>query len=77
MILEQNVDHNPKHYLKCDACGKHPIFGERYKCLVCKEHDLCFECEQNYFDDNHVFAKIKNPNQEKIFEKYKIMNYQK
>ena len=55
--------------LKCDDCEKSPIFGERYKCLICKEHNLCFECEKAYSDDSHVFAKMKNANQEELFAK--------
>jgi hypothetical protein len=28
----------------CDTCEMNPIEGERYKCLDCKDYDLCGNC---------------------------------
>ena len=28
----------------CNNCGKTPIIGERYKCLICPDYDLCMRC---------------------------------
>jgi hypothetical protein len=46
----------------CDICGMHPIVGDRYKCTVCEDYDLCPDCEKDY-GHNHVLIKIKYPNQ--------------
>lgn len=32
--------------VKCDKCGMFPIIGYRYKCPVCKNYDLCQNCEE-------------------------------
>ena len=37
-----NVVHND---VKCQICGTCPIVGIRYKCLECKDYDLCEYCE--------------------------------
>lgn len=48
----------------CNSCGKQNITGVRYKCMICKEYDLCEECEvkptQQNHDQMHVFVKIKD-----------------
>ncbi|EPX74320.1 transcription like zf-ZZ type zinc finger protein [Schizosaccharomyces octosporus yFS286] len=40
-------------FSQCDSCHAHPIVGNRYKCLVCKDSDLCFECVNHTFHYNH------------------------
>jgi hypothetical protein len=47
----------------CNGCMKNNIAGARYKCLVCKDFDLCEDCEAKtapVHDDTHVFIKIKD-----------------
>ncbi|KAH8597815.1 ankyrin repeat-containing domain protein [Bisporella sp. PMI_857] len=28
----------------CDGCQQHPIYGRRWKCLVCEDFNFCFKC---------------------------------
>lgn len=50
----------------CNACMKNNITGDRYKCLFCKDFDLCEECEAKPYgtlhDSTHIFIKIKDTN---------------
>jgi hypothetical protein len=50
----------------CDGCNINPIVGSRYKCSICKDFDFCEDCENNNFDHNHAFIKIRSPNLEPI-----------
>lgn len=47
----------------CNNCGKNNITGFRYKCLFCKDFDICEECEckpiQSH-DAAHSFIRIKD-----------------
>lgn len=36
----------------CDGCDQ-PIFGLRYKCLVCPDYDLCDKCEKKALHSEH------------------------
>lgn len=54
--------------ITCDACFKNGFSGIRYKCLFCKDYDLCEECEKkketlSYSGSHnitHSFIKIEN-----------------
>jgi len=54
--------------ISCDNCGKTNLCGIRYKCLFCKDFDLCEECESkptlntnpNIHNHSHIFIKIKD-----------------
>ena len=50
-------------FVECDGCGKCPIVGARYKCVVCEDFDYCEECEMKYCDSQHChpFIKISRP----------------
>jgi hypothetical protein len=46
--------------VKCDGCGTVPITGDRYKCTVCHNFDLCSACEQkNIHPNSHPLLKLK------------------
>ena len=30
--------------ITCDGCSTYPVVGYRWKCNVCKNHDLCDAC---------------------------------
>ena len=50
--------------VQCDACSQKPIVGVRFKCLSCENFDLCQTCEEKGVHSHHVFAKLKNPEQD-------------
>jgi hypothetical protein len=50
------------HGVCCDGCNAAPIRGERYKCTVCHDYDLCSNCEsKNLHPEDHPMMKIKVP----------------
>jgi hypothetical protein len=53
----------PTHsHIKCDGCGVIPITGDRYKCTICNDFDLCSVCEQkNTHPASHPLLKLKEP----------------
>ncbi|GAA5946361.1 hypothetical protein JCM3765_000214 [Sporobolomyces pararoseus] len=64
---------NIHHHIRCDGCGKSPIKGNRFKCMMfdCKDFDLCQNCESDPIPrhpEDHVLLKIKKPiNQLNLF----------
>lgn len=49
-------------HIICDGCGANPVAGNRYKCAICNDYDLCEKCEAKS-DHPHPFLKIKHPRQ--------------
>lgn len=44
----------------CDGCNAYPIRGDRYKCMVCEDFDLCENCENNgSHDETHAMLKMR------------------
>lgn len=66
VLHPQAVSFKPTHVgVFCNVCSKNNIMGARYKCLFCKDFDMCEECEAktiNGHDSSHVFIKIKDSN---------------
>jgi hypothetical protein len=48
--------------IKCDGCGVVPISGDRYKCTICPDFDLCSLCEKKEIHPaSHPLLKLKEP----------------
>lgn len=50
--------------ISCDCCGTMNIIGMRYKCIFCKNFDMCEQCEAKTttHDPSHLFVKVKDTN---------------
>lgn len=44
----------------CDGCNQ-PLYGPRYKCVICPDYDLCSACEQKGIHPEHDKFKITHP----------------
>ncbi len=44
----------------CDGC-RGPVYGNRYKCLVCNDYDLCSSCEAKGLHTEHNMVTIDSP----------------
>merc|ERR1711963_533218 len=50
------------HYgVTCDGCECKPIIGNRYKCVVCDDFDLCETCHAEGKHPGHNMMKITEP----------------
>merc|ERR1711963_593223 len=50
------------HYgVTCDGCECKPIVGNRYKCVVCDDYDLCEACHAADKHPGHNMMKITEP----------------
>ena len=61
------------HYgIKCNACGKFPIAGIRYKCIQCNSYNLCEECEIKCGKNHgHSLLQLRNNKQIKMIDNNK------
>lgn len=58
-IISRDIESNYVHlYVACNNCGLNPINGKRYKCVICKNFDLCEVCEENNFHSHHPMIRI-------------------
>lgn len=46
--------------VQCDGCNG-PIYGTRFKCLVCRDYDLCSSCEGKGVHVDHNMLSIADP----------------
>jgi len=58
---DSNQDSQIHHGVTCDVCEKTPIEGNRYKCVVCDDFDLCGSCEAAGRHPGHNMMRISNP----------------
>ncbi|CAF3178172.1 unnamed protein product [Rotaria socialis] len=69
LVLQGSADgeeNEPKHKVPCSACDTNPISSDRYKCLNCKDLNLCGSCferriESKEHKSGHAFAHFKSP----------------
>ena len=81
---EQNVQPSWKHIkrstcvddplhqgVSCDICGSKPLVGVRFKCLVCKDYDLCSCCvKKGIHSSEHEMMASSNPH---VFDTWRIL----
>ena len=65
--------------IKCQKCFSEPIMGINYKCLECKDYNLCEKCEEknskeNFHNKEYDFIKLRKTKEIKG-EKEKIYSY--
>ena len=71
-IMISNVEKNEEiffsniktkhHGIKCNQCNQNPIIGYRFKCSICKNYNLCSQCEEKNLETQehpHNFIKIR------------------
>ena len=46
----------------CDGC-EGPVCGNRFKCVICPDYDLCEPCEKKGLHSEHDMMKITSPAQ--------------
>jgi len=52
----------PHTGISCDGCGTSPIRGNRFKCTVCPDYDLCDKCEGEHVHPvDHPLLKVRVP----------------
>jgi len=63
-VVQQSESSHPVVHrsVTCDGCQMFPIQGNRYKCYVCPDFDLCEMCEEaNKHRTDHPMLKIRFP----------------
>jgi len=74
-ISDNNPTIQPIHYhVTCDGCGINPIKGNRFKCTVCPDYDLCENCEAKGIHKEHTFIKFANQEQSHAYYQQKASN---
>lgn len=58
-IISREINSNYVHLKTCCSnCGLTPIHGKRYKCISCKQYELCEICEENNFHSHHPMIRL-------------------
>jgi hypothetical protein len=61
-LIKYKVQNTLHHGITCDGCNISPVSGDRYKCLVCPDFDLCASCElRGEHPRDHPMMKVKVP----------------
>lgn len=58
---QQEQEHNIHPHVTCDGCNT-TLKGNRYKCLICPDFDLCERCEGEQKHNEHPMIRIANAN---------------
>ena len=81
IVLHENKDYLKRGYIHngvtCNGCQMFPIFGYRYKCMICDdEYNLCENCEKNQVHQ-HPLVKFNKMSMEEDFNKifFKLNTY--
>merc|ERR1712227_849270 len=65
------------HYgVTCDGCENKPVTGNRYKCVVCDDYDLCESCEVAGRHPGHNMIKITQPGYifpQRLFKRMQVL----
>merc|ERR1712012_921349 len=65
------------HYgVTCDGCENKPTTGNRYKCVVCDDYDLCESCEVAGRHPGHNMIKITQPGYifpQRLFKRMQVL----
>ena len=57
------------HHVTCDVCGTRGIVGKRYKCLLCKNFDICESCESQNKHSQHPMIRCSDEVNDFLMEK--------
>ncbi len=49
-------------HVSCDGCNMAPLVGQRYRCLTCRNYDLCSACEKKGHD--HPLELVPQPTED-------------
>jgi len=67
--IEKSVNYSVHKGVRCDICQVSPIVGNRYKCTVCYNYDLCDACESASADSHHhPMVKHRIPQNSVVFQ---------
>ena len=59
----QSHEQAPLHVgVVCDSCNGE-VRGIRFKCMMCRDYDLCESCERKGKHTEHHMIRITDPNQ--------------
>lgn len=58
--VNESADLNLHPNVVCDSCDG-SVLGFRYKCLQCRDYDLCFNCESKGFHSEHFMLRMPTP----------------
>lgn len=67
-ITSPNNNSDETHNAQCAACNENPIESDRYKCLNCRDLNLCAQCfeyrrESKEHKSGHAFVHFKSPDE--------------
>jgi len=54
--------------VECDKCGQYPIIGDRYKCAIREDYDLCEACEPQHDSPMIKFKKASKNHKNASFK---------